>query len=256
MKRWTVQFVGAVGIVVLGASVAVAQTPQPTAAGVTTAAQTGQGRVLQAGDKARVLWSGQWYDATILEAEDGFYKVHYDGWGSNWDEWVNPDRVRLPDGGAVAAPPTRAKPVAAPTTPGTGTGLAPTTSRPKQEPISWLPEGILDGPPPSGAKPEPAVEVLSESPEGVWECRTWDYGQVNTVGGFTLRKNGRYDDLFSKKSGRYKFDESNGRIVFTSGPQKTDAVVTFFPTGHAGKGHIVLNYGGGAKLDCYRKSLR
>jgi hypothetical protein len=44
--------------------------------------------------KIEVLWSGAWYKAQIIEAKDGQYKIHYDGFGNNWDEWVKPDRIR------------------------------------------------------------------------------------------------------------------------------------------------------------------
>lgn len=46
------------------------------------------------GEKVEVLWSGTWYKADVLEAKDGQYKIHYDGWASAWDEWVKPDRMR------------------------------------------------------------------------------------------------------------------------------------------------------------------
>lgn len=46
------------------------------------------------GDKVTVEWNGQWYTATILEVGEGKYKVHYDGWGAEWDEWVTPNRMK------------------------------------------------------------------------------------------------------------------------------------------------------------------
>lgn len=238
----------------LGTSMAAAQTQSPGTA-APSATQAGQGRVLKVGEKVRVSWSGQWYNATILAVEGGRYQVHYDGWASTWDEWVDPSRIRLASGEAVAPPPTPAvKPAAAaaarPTEPA---AKPPAPATKPSEPASWLPPGALDGPPSSTATPEPAVKIFSEFPVGRWECRTWDYGQVNRVGGFTLKSNGSYEDLFTKKAGKYTYDKSNSRIVFTSGPQKTNATVTFNAAGHSGKGHIVLNYGGGAKLDCYRE---
>lgn len=41
-----------------------------------------------------VFWGGRWYDATILKREGQRAFIHYDGWGSNFDEWVMPDRMR------------------------------------------------------------------------------------------------------------------------------------------------------------------
>lgn len=47
------------------------------------------------GDKVQVLWKGTWYKSTILETNrEGKYKIHYDGWGAQWDEWVTPDRMK------------------------------------------------------------------------------------------------------------------------------------------------------------------
>ena len=50
------------------------------------------------GQKVQVEWKGTWYASTILEvgsgANAGKYKIHYDGWGSEWDEWVPPSRIK------------------------------------------------------------------------------------------------------------------------------------------------------------------
>lgn len=50
------------------------------------------------GQKVQVEWKGKWYASTILEvgtdANAGKYKIHYDGWGSEWDEWVGPSRMK------------------------------------------------------------------------------------------------------------------------------------------------------------------
>lgn len=45
-------------------------------------------------DKVLVLWSGGWYKAKILEEKTPKYLVHYDGWGSLYDEWVTADRIK------------------------------------------------------------------------------------------------------------------------------------------------------------------
>jgi hypothetical protein len=46
------------------------------------------------GDAVAVEWKGGWYQASILEAKDGKFKVHYEGYSANWDEWVEPARIR------------------------------------------------------------------------------------------------------------------------------------------------------------------
>jgi hypothetical protein len=210
-------------------------------------------RVLAVGEKIQVSWSGVWYAATVLELGEGTYKIRYDGWSSDWDEWVGPGRIRLANGGAVAAPPARARATtpapqpqparpATAATPTAGTKAAPTT------------QPAPAGPSTPAAKP-PTPKILSTSPVGRYGCRTWDYGQVNRVGEFVLRANGEYEDLFYKGKGRYSYTASTRRVTFTSGPQKTSAKITFNPEGHAGKGHIVFDYGG-ARLDCYREALK
>jgi hypothetical protein len=182
------------------------------------------------GEKLQVSWSGTWYDATIIEIGQGHYKVHYEGWSSDWDEWVAPSRLRRQDGSAV--PPQPATPI-------------PSTTRPE-------PAAPTSAPTPAPAPPK----IWSTSPMGRYVCRTWDYGQVNRVGEFVLQSSGRYQDVQHKGSGRYRFDKATNRITFSSGPQKTDAKITFDAAGHTGKGHIVFDYGFGARLDCYREALR
>lgn len=41
-----------------------------------------------------IEWSGVWYKGSVLEIKNGQYKVHYDGWGSNYDEWVPQTRLK------------------------------------------------------------------------------------------------------------------------------------------------------------------
>jgi hypothetical protein len=63
---------------------------QPLSASPTVAvAQT-----WNAGDRVQVQWKGAWYPATILEVSGNGYRVHYEGYGSNWDEVVAPFRVK------------------------------------------------------------------------------------------------------------------------------------------------------------------
>lgn len=42
-----------------------------------------------------VLWGGSWFPAKIVKKENDRWFIHYVGWGNNWDEWVNKDRIRF-----------------------------------------------------------------------------------------------------------------------------------------------------------------
>jgi hypothetical protein len=62
---------------------------------------------IRPGQKVQVSSGGQWYASTVIEGGRGTYKVRYDGWGSAWDEWVAPSRIRTPHGEATCHPATR-----------------------------------------------------------------------------------------------------------------------------------------------------
>ena len=50
------------------------------------------------GDRVEVEWHGDWYPAHVLEVGTAFpptYKIHYDGYGEDWDEDVGLDRIRI-----------------------------------------------------------------------------------------------------------------------------------------------------------------
>lgn len=56
------------------------------------------------GDTLDVEWSGTWYEAQILAVLAGpQYKIHYVGWGNNYDEAVGPSRMRARAGAASSA---------------------------------------------------------------------------------------------------------------------------------------------------------
>ncbi|HSA59469.1 MAG TPA: Tudor-knot domain-containing protein [bacterium] len=63
-----------------------------------------------AGDRAQVLWKGTWYPASVQRVSDDGQKcfIHYDGYGSNWDEWVGSDRIKVAGASAPAAAPAAA----------------------------------------------------------------------------------------------------------------------------------------------------
>ena len=56
---------------------------------------TGKTRAIN--EQVSVLYGSSWWPATVIEKVAGTpekLKIHYDGWGSSWDEWVTPDRIR------------------------------------------------------------------------------------------------------------------------------------------------------------------
>ncbi len=46
------------------------------------------------GERVEVLWSGTWYRAQIEGERGSTVRIHYIGYGRNWDEWAPLDRVR------------------------------------------------------------------------------------------------------------------------------------------------------------------
>lgn len=79
------EWVGPDKIRAVGAVVA-ASVPKATGPAV-----RGQWR---AGDRVEGLSYGSWYPATVLEAGEGKWKVHYDGYGSGSDEWLEAEKIR------------------------------------------------------------------------------------------------------------------------------------------------------------------
>src|SRR6266850_916866 len=54
-----------------------------------------QDRIWKVGDRIEVEWKGDWYQAQVIEVKANQYKVHYDGYASSWDEWIDKTRIRL-----------------------------------------------------------------------------------------------------------------------------------------------------------------
>jgi len=59
------------------------------------------------GSKVEILWSGSWYKGEILEVNNDKYKIHYDGYGSAFDEWVSSERLRKQDGSISETSPSQ-----------------------------------------------------------------------------------------------------------------------------------------------------
>jgi len=49
---------------------------------------------LRRGMAASVQWHGTWYPARVLEVQGSRFLIHYDGYDSSWDEWVDRRRIR------------------------------------------------------------------------------------------------------------------------------------------------------------------
>lgn len=47
------------------------------------------------GQRVKVLWGNKWWNAKILDKKGKRYYIKYDGYGSEWNEWVGTSRMRL-----------------------------------------------------------------------------------------------------------------------------------------------------------------
>ena len=48
------------------------------------------------GQQVKVEWKGSWWDALIRDIQGDNYLIHYVGFDSSWDEWVDTSRIKLP----------------------------------------------------------------------------------------------------------------------------------------------------------------
>ena len=46
--------------------------------------------------QAEVEWHGTWWTAEVVKTNGDRSYIHYTGWDNSWDEWVGPDRIRMP----------------------------------------------------------------------------------------------------------------------------------------------------------------
>jgi CHAT domain-containing protein/Tfp pilus assembly protein PilF len=53
-----------------------------------------QDKIWKPGDRVEVQWQGDWYQAEVIEVRESQYKIHYVGYASSWDEWVDNSRIR------------------------------------------------------------------------------------------------------------------------------------------------------------------
>jgi hypothetical protein len=45
-------------------------------------------------ESVSIEWHGTWYRGSVLERRPSQFKIHYSGYGPEWDEWVGPNRIR------------------------------------------------------------------------------------------------------------------------------------------------------------------
>lgn len=67
----------------------------PPTTGVAVTSTSASTQRFSAGDKVSVYWGRRWYPATVLAVRgpDSF-KVHYDNYGSKWDEVVGGRKIK------------------------------------------------------------------------------------------------------------------------------------------------------------------
>ncbi|MEZ4227221.1 MAG: agenet domain-containing protein [Polyangiaceae bacterium] len=55
---------------------------------------TSDARTPSTASSVEILWGGSWWDGSIVDRRGKSVKVHYTGWGDQWDEWMDASRVR------------------------------------------------------------------------------------------------------------------------------------------------------------------
>lgn len=96
------------GFLALFAAVLVAASATACCRGSSSSSSSGSGSgtgigsptAFNVGDSVDVEWNGGWWQARILSVNGGLYRIHYVGWGNNWDESVPARRVRASTGTA------------------------------------------------------------------------------------------------------------------------------------------------------------
>jgi hypothetical protein len=46
-------------------------------------------------DSVSIEWHGSWFPGSVLERRNQEYRIHYSGYGPEWDEWVDTTRIRV-----------------------------------------------------------------------------------------------------------------------------------------------------------------
>jgi hypothetical protein len=66
--------------------------PKTDAASATNAADPNA--TYSAGDAVDILWNSSWWAGRIKKKDGKRYRIGYDGYGTQWDEWVTAERLR------------------------------------------------------------------------------------------------------------------------------------------------------------------
>jgi len=76
-------------------------------------AQAAQGASYVVGDRIQVMWKGKLYPAAVTAVmPNNQVKIHYEGYGNEWDEVVGPDRIKGRTGGTTPQPVATPQPAA------------------------------------------------------------------------------------------------------------------------------------------------
>lgn len=185
---------------------------------------SGQSGLCVPGSSVQILSAGSWYAGRVLNGpgHDGTCQVSYDGYGSNWDEWVSQSRLRpgRGTGGPSAA---------------SGAGSASTSS-----------SGSSSAATSSGAD----TSAKNALPAGTYNCYTFDAGNLNyTYTDVVIRSNAHY--AVGAKAGQY-VSSGGGSLTFKSGPLKDVKASYSVKSGNVFELLLVFNNDNRASMVCPR----
>jgi hypothetical protein len=93
---WLVTIVAIAGIIVWAVNRAGHSGPSSHGHASPSGQPITERTVIAVGERVEAYSVSSWYDARVLAVgADGRIRVHYEGWSTNWDEFVSRDRVRV-----------------------------------------------------------------------------------------------------------------------------------------------------------------
>lgn len=174
----------------------------------------------QLNDRIEVNTTGAWDKATIIEVgapggeHEGEFKVHFDGYGANYDRWLLPVYFRK-----IAGEPA-------------------TSAAPRTDPAQ-----------PSATPAPPAAAVMdSSTAPRPGKYTIMSYGAVGRpplfLGHLELLPGGKYRISHTSSGGyygegSYSFDAATGAVKWLSGPCKDDGWTGAFTVERSGKTHKI-----------------